>query len=154
MNKYSLPSLFLCAAFTSALPAAPLDAETDAETIACKKIVVEKSDSHPPAQQLNAIPLTILSAKNVRHVFNAEVPMTWPEWKTGLMYRHRMDENAGMLFIGKDGKVKHIHENTEPCSKTMVFSQEPAIGFLELNAGEVKKRGLNVGDRVLHPFFK
>ena len=90
----------------------------------------------------------------------------------GLMYRNRLPDNQGMLFvfekeskyqfwmlnmkfnldmiwINANGKVVHIVENATPCVDATQTSlctynpDEPASYVLEVNSGFVKKHGIN-----------
>ncbi len=58
-----------------------------------------------------------------------------------------------MLFIAKDGTIRHIHENAKPNDLTSISSQQPAMAVLELNGGAVKTMNIQVGDTVHHPVF-
>ena len=74
------------------------------------------------------------------------------------MFRRSLPENAGMLFlydrpqpaamwmkntlipldmvfIAADGKVHRIEQNAEPFSTTLIPSEGPIVGVLELNGG-------------------
>ncbi|TLY57603.1 MAG: DUF192 domain-containing protein [Gammaproteobacteria bacterium] len=53
-----------------------------------------------------------------------------------------------MLFIGAQGRVTKIIERAQPMSMTMLSSDTPVSGVLELKGGEVAKLGLKVGDTV------
>ena len=58
-----------------------------------------------------------------------------------------------MLFIGVDGRIIHIADNTEPFSLTQIVSPIPARAVLELKAGSAARWGVATGDRVDHPIF-
>jgi len=58
-----------------------------------------------------------------------------------------------MLFINANGKIFFIHENATPMSEELIIAPEPAIAVVELNAGDVRKNGIKVGDTVKHRFF-
>ncbi len=89
--------------------------------------------------------------------------------QTGLMYRHSMKNNQGMLFIFKDEntrsfymkntefpldiifinsnkEVVSIQENTKPYDNTSLPSEAPALYVLEVNAGLSEKWTLEKGD--------
>ncbi len=95
----------------------------------------------------------------------------------GLMHVKEMDEKAGMLFIfestsiypfwmkntlialdiiwiNEEGKVVFIKENAKPCESTVdalchsIVPTSPARFVLELNAGQVQKLGLKVGENI------
>lgn len=109
-------------------------------------------------------------------VFSVEMATTEKEKTTGLMYRKSLPDGQGMLFdfspaqqismwmkntyisldmifIGPDGRIIRIAENTEPLSTRIISSQGLAKGVLEVIAGTAKKHGLAPGDRVSHPLF-
>jgi len=90
----------------------------------------------------------------------------------GLMYRTKLDENQGMLFvfpfeefqsfwmkntvlpldmlfINSELKIVTIHKNTEPYSTKGYPSSSPAIYVLEVNAGFTDKYNIKQGDKVI-----
>ena len=117
-----------------------------------------------------------IASKSGVHVFAVEVARTDEERRTGLMYRKTLPEGRGMLFdfsppqevtmwmkntyisldmifIGPDGRILRIAENTEPQSTRTIASRGPAKGVLEVVAGTARKLGIAPGDRVGHPLF-
>lgn len=58
-----------------------------------------------------------------------------------------------MLFVNANGKIFFIKENATPMSEELIIAPEPAMAVIELNAGEVQKQGIKVGDSVKHHFF-
>ena len=92
----------------------------------------------------------------------------------GLMFRENLPEEQGMLFIFKnqetrsfwmkntfipldmifvdaDKTIVDILENAEPCKTEecpLYTSNAPAMYVIEVNAGFVKKNGIEVGDKV------
>jgi len=89
----------------------------------------------------------------------------------GLMFRERMAENQGMLFVfpaeeplsfwmkdtplpldiiflGADRTIVTIRENTVPFSEASVPSDRPAQYVVEVNAGFAARHRLAPGDRV------
>lgn len=89
----------------------------------------------------------------------------------GLMFRKKMEENRGMLFIfpdvqmrsfwmrntiipldiifvGEDQRIVTIQHNTKPFSETSIPSSAPAKYVLEVNAGLAERYGLQIGDRL------
>jgi uncharacterized membrane protein (UPF0127 family) len=94
----------------------------------------------------------------------------------GLMYRRSLPDGQGMLFdlgseqrfsmwmkntfisldmifIGVDGRIRRIAENTKPLSTRLIPSGEPVRAVLEINAGTARKLGIAPGDLVSHPMF-
>ena len=93
--------------------------------------------------------------------------------RLGLMHRHSLPENQGMLllfaqpqrasiwmkntfipldllYIDNQGRIVKIVENAIPRSTGAMRSNGKVKAVLELNAGQVSKWGLAVGDRVSH----
>lgn len=91
----------------------------------------------------------------------------------GLMHRHSLPENQGMLllfaqpqrasiwmkntfipldllYIDDQGRIVKIVENAIPRSTGAMRSNGKVKAVLELNAGQVNKWGMAVGDRVSH----
>ena len=58
-----------------------------------------------------------------------------------------------MVFVGIDGAVLRIAADTVPQSTDIISSGAVVGGVLEIRAGESKRLGLKVGDRVLHRHF-
>jgi uncharacterized membrane protein (UPF0127 family) len=93
------------------------------------------------------------------------------ERETGLMYREKMAENQGMLFLFDDSDVRSfwmkntlisldmifvdekdqiitIQKHTTPLSEQSYVSSGPAKYVLEVNAGFTDKHRIKVGDRI------
>lgn len=104
--------------------------------------------------------------------FHVSLAQTPQEWARGLMFRERLGENEGMLFIGdrekpqtfwmkntpvsldiifisKDWRIVDIQKNTKPFSEEPLPSKKKAMHVLEIKAGRSKAIGLKEGDRVL-----
>jgi uncharacterized protein len=119
--------------------------------------------------------LEIVSKTGV-HVFSVELAVTDEQRAHGLMERRSLPEGHGMLFkfepdqvilmwmhntyipldmifIGGDGRILRIAENTTPLSDRTISSGGPARGVLEVIAGTARKLGIAPGDRVAHPWF-
>ncbi len=105
--------------------------------------------------------------------FSVEVAKTPEELKTGLMHRSTLAFNSGMifniypvrptamwmkdtkisldmLFVGPDGSIIKIVEATKPMSENLIISEEPVRAVIELNAGQVKRHNIKIGDKVNH----
>lgn len=116
--------------------------------------------------------LKIESADTV-HSFEIEIATNDEQRARGLMFRNEMAPDAGMLFlyrrdrvltmwmantylpldmlfIGSDGRIVRIAENTIPLSRTTISSRNRARAVLELNAGTARRLGINAGDRVVY----
>lgn len=111
------------------------------------------------------------------HKFAVEIADT-PETQTkGLMFRRSLPDNQGMLFlygvpqeitmwmrntyisldmifITKAGRVHRIARDTEPFSEDYIHSGGDVVAVLEIIGGGAAKLGIEVGDRVIHPYFK
>jgi uncharacterized membrane protein (UPF0127 family) len=120
--------------------------------------------------------LTIIGDDGTRHVFNVELPVTAIQQQTGEMYRTNIPADAGMLFmwpqeqmadmwmehcpvpedmlfIGADGVIKSIAENTVPYSLKDIKSGVPVLATLELQGGITAALGISVGDKVIAKQF-
>lgn len=56
-----------------------------------------------------------------------------------------------MVFIDQGGRILRIHENAVPHSEEFIYSEVKVAGVLEILGGEAKRRGIQIGDRLLHP---
>ena len=106
--------------------------------------------------------------------FRVEVADTPDAMSQGLMWRTRLPENHGMLFvydsprhasfwmkntlisldilfIAADGRIHRIAYDTEPLSLESIPSGVPVRAVLEIAAGVADKVGVRPGDRVHHP---
>jgi uncharacterized membrane protein (UPF0127 family) len=107
--------------------------------------------------------------------YQAEIADNDAERKKGLMFRDHLGADQGMLFIfdsvgeypfwmkntkipldmiwlDQNLTVRSIRESVPPCLKDpcpMISPNAEALYVLELNAGEVKKLGLKVGDQAV-----
>ena len=122
------------------------------------------------------IPSSPLQVQDMLHDVRlyVEIADTPEKQKNGLMYRTELDANSGMLFIfpekqplymwmkntnipldmlffDETGKITHIHTNARPHDETLISSQLPVIGVLEVNAGFTQKHHIQVGNYIRHP---
>jgi len=114
----------------------------------------------------------IFPMQNVK--VRVEIADSPKEWQQGLMFRERLDDGAGMLFVGDketmpafwmknmkfaldmifisaDKKVVDIKQNFQPCMVENCpdyFSKAPARYILEVRAGFVEKNKISIGDSV------
>jgi uncharacterized protein len=54
-----------------------------------------------------------------------------------------------MLFYDGNGRITHIRERATPQSEEIITSRGVVAGVLEMLAGEVARRGIKVGDRIV-----
>ena len=59
-----------------------------------------------------------------------------------------------MIFMRADGTIAHIVENTTPHSLSIISSRFPVRFVLELNAGEVERTGMRVGEIMKYSIFQ
>ncbi len=122
--------------------------------------------------------LTVVGANGSRTTYQVELAQTREELTTGLMNRTSLDKDAGMvfdlsdfnnvptamwmkdtqigldmIFIDQDGMIYWIYENAEPDSVKMIIAPYPAAAVLEVNAGDVKAKGIKIGDMVEYKLF-
>ena len=113
-----------------------------------------------------------VSIYNKNITFNVEVAKTIEERRIGLMYKKKLLNNEGMLFIFPREKIiqlwmKHtyipldvifisenkvivdIKKNMEKLSETIVKSKVKSRYALEFNAGLINKLDIEIGDKVL-----
>jgi uncharacterized membrane protein (UPF0127 family) len=104
-------------------------------------------------------------------VVTVEIADTAPARELGLMFRQRLDRDAGMLFVFKqpqhltfwmknteipldmifaeaDGKIAGIVANAEPFSEQQLSVGEESQFVLEVNAGFAQRHGIKPGDRL------
>ena len=96
-----------------------------------------------------------------------------PEKQTiGLMYRQKIPDDYGMVFLFPEtkiiymwmkntyipldmiffdgtGKITHIHKNATPHDLSIISSENPAKGVIEVNAGFVNTHKIAVGHQVI-----
>jgi len=133
-------------------------------------------DPTGPQPKLPTEKLTIIGDDGKSHVFTVELASTEQEQDTGLMFRTDVPADTGMLFpwdqpqvsqmwmkntvvpldmvfIGADGTVKAIAENTVPYSLRDISSGVPVVATLELQGGITATDDINVGDKVIAKQF-
>jgi uncharacterized membrane protein (UPF0127 family) len=116
----------------------------------------------------------VIHTESGDYPFSIEVVDTPESRAQGLMYREKLDANAGMLFdfkqeqmtafwmqntlipldmifIAPDGEVKTVHVNARPLDRTSISSQVPVQFVLEIPGGRSLEIGLKPGDRIEHP---
>jgi uncharacterized membrane protein (UPF0127 family) len=129
-----------------------------------------------PQPELPTQHLVIISKSGAQHGFTVEIASTPQEQETGEMFRTSIPADRGMffdwgtpremtmwmkncpvpedmVFIGADGTITHIAENTVPESESYIPSGGPVRATLELQGGLTAKLGIEVGDKVSGVIF-
>ena len=111
-----------------------------------------------------------------RQWFNIRIADTEPRRELGLMYVTHLPSDEGMLFpevhpqvmsmwmkntyipldmlfIDTHGRIVCLLENAKPESLDILSCNQPAKAVLEIAGGEAQRRGIKVGDSVLHATF-
>lgn len=127
------------------------------------------------SQRLESETLAIVTDRG-RYEFTAEIADEEHERAKGLMFRHEMEANHGMLFdfgttrlvqmwmkntplpldmlfIRPDGTIATVAERTQPFSLDVISSVERVSHVFEIRAGVARLLGLKPGDRVEHRMF-
>ena len=117
-----------------------------------------------------------IKTKTGRHEFLIEIAKHPKQQAQGLMYRRRLESNAGMLFlysrlehanmwmkntnipldllfINKAGRIVGINQRTVPHSLEVISSDVPIKAVLEVNAVTVARLLIHIGDQVIHGAF-
>ena len=120
--------------------------------------------------------LTIVTAAGPQK-FKVELALSNPQMEQGLMFRHSLAADAGMLFDFKSPipvtmwmkntlipldmvfldaslRVVDVHERAVPLSLDPIAAKVPARYVIELNGGTAARLGIKSGDRVTGPYFE
>lgn len=120
-------------------------------------------------------PLQVVTSGGVRN-FRVRIADDDAERERGLMFVSVMPDDEGMLFdfdapamrsfwmkntlipldiifIGANGRIINIAENTTPYSLDPVPSTAPATAVLEIGGGLSAELGIKPGDRIVHRIF-
>jgi len=121
-------------------------------------------------------PLELVTRSGAEHAFLVHEARSREQRARGLMHVTEMDPRQGMLFdsgevqtasmwmrntplpldmlfIRADGTISSIERQTEPFSRTPIFSAEPVRAVLELLGGTCERLGVEPGDTVRHRLF-
>ena len=138
--------------------------------------VAASAEPTGPQPKLPTQKLTIVGKSGARHDFEVEIATTAEEQEVGEMFRTNIPAGTGMffdwgaprdvpmwmkncpvpedmVFIGQDGKISHIAENTVPQSLAQIPSGGAVRATLELQGGLTAKLNISVGDRVAGVIF-
>jgi uncharacterized membrane protein (UPF0127 family) len=144
-----------------------------AVVLAC---VARADDATGPQPKLPTEPLTIISDDGKSHAFTVELPVTEQQQDTGEMFRTSIPAGTGMLFvwpslqvsdmwmkncpvpedmlfIGADGTIQAIAEETVPFSLKDISSGVKVAATLEVAGGTAAALDINVGDKVIAKQF-
>jgi uncharacterized membrane protein (UPF0127 family) len=138
-------------------------------TIACAQA---PKDFQPT--QLRDFPRSTLAIERAQGRDNLRIMIadTQPRQEQGLMWIREMPADFGMifpldppremnmwmkntylsldmLFYDGKGRITHIRERATPLSEEIITSNGVVSGVLEMLAGEVARRGIKVGDRLV-----
>ena len=114
-----------------------------------------------------------LKGKEADVSYLIEVADTQQKAEQGLMWRKKMPQNQGMLFIfphprkvsmwmkntyipldmiflNGQNQVIWLHENARPLDESLISCPYPAAKVLELNAGEIKAQKIQLGDYLVY----
>lgn len=140
----------------------------------------EKSDTAEKRLNTESLIIYKKSSSEVRKGYFVEVAHSREEMAKGLMGRNHLDKDAGylfnvdlipsdldiamwmkdtmipldMLFIDRSGKIYFIHENAVPYSTNAIMAPTRPRAVLEINGGQVKEYGIEIGDTVKTPMLK
>jgi hypothetical protein len=110
-------------------------------------------------------------AINLKTKIDVEIAETEETRRLGLMFREKLEEMQGMLFIFQDEEeqgfymkntmipldiifvnskkeIVKIHKNTTPYSEKTLNSVKPVLFVVEVNAGFTDKFGIKEGDYI------
>jgi uncharacterized protein len=126
-----------------------------------------------PAPRLDTIVIETLDFSGILAVEIADTPSLR---ERGLMFRHRLAADRGMLFLYErvqpvamwmkntyipldmifvraDGSVANVVTGTVPHSLDTIQSREPVLAVLEVAAGGAGRLGIGPGTVIRHSFF-
>ncbi len=119
---------------------------------------------------VNAAELMIQTKENA-YLYQTDIADTVAKQQLGLMFQKELPENYGMtflfdkisilkmwmkntyipldmIFFDEHGIITHIHKNAEPFSEELISSKEPAKGVIEVIAGTVDEKNIQIGDKI------
>jgi uncharacterized protein len=115
-----------------------------------------------------------IQRRDGRDTFQVWLARTPAQQEQGLMWIRKLPADSGMLFLldsprdmtmwmkntyvsldmlftDSRGRITHIAHRTTPLSEALVSSGGEVSAVLEIAGGEAKRRGIAVGDRIVHP---
>jgi uncharacterized protein len=143
-------------------------------TSACAQQPLARGDFQPA--QLRAFPRSQLSVQRAdgRDEFRIWIADTPARQQQGLMWIRKLPADRGMLFVldeprpmtmwmkntyvaldilfvDSTGRILEISADAKPLSLDLIASRVVVGAVLEIKAGEARRRGIKIGDRLLHP---
>lgn len=117
-----------------------------------------------------------ITTENSEIKYIVEMAVSPKQLSKGLMNRQELAANSGMifdvrefgevafwmketyipldmLFLDDNGLIVWIYQGAEPLSETLIQSPVATSFVLELNAGDVEKHNILLGDKVKHQFL-
>jgi uncharacterized membrane protein (UPF0127 family) len=144
-------------------------------------VAVAQAPSATPAStpaQLKDFPRgsLVIQRSSGRDLFQIWVATTPAQHQQGLMWIRELAPDQGMLFLldeprpmtmwmkntyvpldmvfaDEAGRIVGISRNAKPLSTALISSPSNVAAVLEILAGEADRRGIAVGDRLVHPAF-
>ncbi len=128
------------------------------------------------AEMINGEKFVIVNSEGKRMTFLFEIANTPEKQRVGLSNRDDLNEGEGMvfptrdekvysmwmkdtripldmLFVARDGEIKHIHPMAEPYSEKTISYEQQVSAVIELRGGVASKKNIKEGDKVIHPMF-
>lgn len=139
--------------------------------IAIYFLYIKKSSNEPEWVKEGEVTFVSKDTRQKLAKIDVEVAINPPERQQGLMYRSKMDEDKGMLFIferddmqsfwmkntiipldimfiDSKGVINTIHKNTVPFSERSLPSKSRSQFVVEVNGGYSDRHGIKEGDLI------
>lgn len=121
-------------------------------------------------------PLTFVTSSG-SHQIMVEIADTPRKRSVGLMFRHSLGDDEGMIFVHDasgpasmwmkntyipldmffvraDGVIHRIEKQTEPFSERTISSEGDVLAVIEMIGGSADRLGIRPGDKVDYPAFE
>jgi len=136
-------------------------------------ISISFSNTNADKLKFKSSNLTI-QTKNSEYIFNVEIAKTAEERSIGLMFREKLGQKEGMLFlypknqvikmwmkntfipldmifVNNYGEIIEIYKMTTPKNLTPIGPDLKLKAVLEINGGLTTYLNINKGDLIIHP---
>lgn len=139
--------------------AASADEPTHAQPKLPTEKVVISGHGGPPHEFVVEMALTP-EQQDVGEMFRTDIPagtgmlFDWGTPRDVPMWMKNCPVPEDMIFIGDDGTINHIAENTVPESLANISSGGPVRATLEVQGGLTEKLDIRVGDKIHGAMFK